>query len=92
MGRVFKWYDIALWGIANSAASGLLIYSVQNLGRPGVFGADISLSYILGGVAFLPIVLSMIQVGMFVRDVGGPYVIISKAVSPYVAFISIIFY
>lgn len=92
MARVFKWYDIALWGIANSMASGLLIYTVQNLGRPGVYGADVASSYVLGGIAFLPIVLAMIQVGMYIREVGGPYVIISKAVSPYVAFLSVMFY
>jgi APA family basic amino acid/polyamine antiporter len=92
MARVFKWYDVALWGIANSVASGLLIYSVQDIGRQGVYGADVAVSYVLGGVAFLPIVLSMIQVGMYVREVGGPYVLISKTISPYMAFISIAFY
>jgi len=67
MAWVFKWYDVALWGIANSVASGLLIYSVQDIGRQGVYGADVAVSHVLGGVAFLPKVLAMIQVGMYVR-------------------------
>jgi hypothetical protein len=92
MARVFKWYDVALWGIANSVASGLLIYSVQDIGRQGVYGIDIAVSYVLGGVAFLPIVLAMIQVDIYVREVGGPRVLISKTISPYMAFISISFY
>lgn len=92
MARAFKWYDLALWGIANSIASGLLIYSVQAIGSQGIYGADIVASYIFGGIAFLPIVLAMIQVGMYVREVGGPYVLISKTISPYMAFISVAFY
>ncbi|MGB9828192.1 MAG: amino acid transporter, partial [Thermosphaera sp.] len=92
MARVFKWYDLALWGIANSIASGLLIYSVQDIGRQGVYGADVAISYVVGGLAFLPIVLTMIQVGMYVRDIGGPYVLISKTISPYMAFLSTAFY
>jgi len=48
--------------------------------------------YVLGGVAFLPVVLAMIQVGMYVRGVGGPYVLISKTILPYMAFISKSFY
>jgi amino acid transporter len=86
------WFEVFLWVVANPVASGFTFFTVQMLGTPGLYGGSNLLAYLLAGLVYVPVVLAFMYVALNVQRAAAPYVLISRAVSPVVAFIAIWYY
>ncbi|AFK51673.1 Amino acid transporter, putative [Thermogladius calderae 1633] len=90
--RGLGWFEVFLWVVANPVASGFTFFTVQMLGTPGLYGGSNLLAYLLAGLVYVPVVLAFMYVALNVQRAAAPYVLISRAVSPVVAFIAIWYY
>jgi len=77
--------DVVIWAVASPAASGMLYYQVSTATKYA--GANAALSFFIGGVTLIPIVLCLAYMLQVMPRSGGMYVSMSRLVDPTVAFV-----
>jgi amino acid transporter len=90
--RGLSWFEIFLWVVANPVASGFIFFSIQLLGTPGLYGGSNVLAYLASGLIYIPIAAAFMYISLSVQRAAAPYVLISRAVSPVVAYLAIWYY
>lgn len=78
--------DVVIWSIAAPTASGLLYYQVTTAGEYP--GASPLLSFLIGGIILLPLVLTVAAMMRIMPRSGGMYVAISRLVDPSVGYVT----
>ncbi|HHY95650.1 MAG TPA: amino acid permease [Firmicutes bacterium] len=78
--------DVVIWSIAAPTASGLLYYQVSTANEYP--GANPLLSFIIGGIILLPLVIALATLMRIMPRSGGMYVAISRLVDPSVGYVT----
>jgi amino acid transporter len=88
--KELKWSDVAIMSIAAPAASGILFYSVNM--QADFPGGNLSLAFLIGMIAFLPIILLISMLSSSMPRAGSLYVSVSRIISPHLAYIGAMLY
>lgn len=77
--------DVVIWAIASPAASGMLYYQVATANKYP--GANPVLSFLIGTVIILPIVVTLAYMLQIMPRSGGMYVCISRILDPSLGYL-----
>lgn len=83
--RQLRWWDVLFITISAPTGSGILYYAVRTSGQPG---GEIALAFAIGGLLFLPMVLSSLVLVAAMPRSGGPYVGVSRLLHPAVGYLA----
>ncbi len=81
-----SWFDVFLLVISAPAGSGILYYSVNTASTYP--GANVGLSFFIGLLIILPIIILAAVSASIVPRSGSPYVLISRVISPEIGFLA----
>jgi len=88
--KELSWFDIMLMAIAAPAASGILYYAVNM--QTKFPGGSVGLAFLLGAIAFFPIVYLLALLSSGMPRAGSLYVGVSRVISPTMGYIGAILY
>lgn len=83
--RQLRWWDVLFITIAAPTGSGILYYAVRTSGQPG---GNIAVAFAIGGLLFLPMVLSSLVLVSAMPRSGGPYVGVSRLLHPALGYLA----
>jgi amino acid transporter len=82
--REMNWWDVLLISIAGPAAAGMSYYTVK---EPGLYpGGSIVLSFFIGGIVWLPVVICVAAIASSFPRSGSMYVMTSRVLHPMFGF------
>ncbi len=84
--RELSWFDVFVFVVAGSAASGVIFYSVST--AADFPGASLPLAFLVGLLIFFPITLLVALSSATMPRSGGLYIAVSRVLGPTIGYLS----